>query len=256
MRVRRRAAYRFQTITPRGAKFQAMRNVSQPSAANTSAKVTHAASFVESSLLYRFATQELTAVVAAGAGTRLEPRYVSLIMTTFVLSGIVFAVVGGLCAAYLSNPPAASEAGGAVGRAAAASTERDFTPAEAMRAWQFYALWLMLFLNVTAGILFISNAVPIMRDGQLKLIECNHRFTAAIELVRASGLDLALFTYNRLLGRPPPEIGPQRDGTRLWLAVGVIFAVSLSLLRVALRRKPLPEEAVVAPAVQRVDYLR
>jgi len=34
----------------------------------------------------------------------------------------------------------------------------------AMRTWQFYVLWLMLFLNVTAGILFISNAVPIMKE--------------------------------------------------------------------------------------------
>ena len=34
-----------------------------------------------------------------------------------------------------------------------------------MRTPQFCALWLMLFLNVTAGILFISNAVPIMLSG-------------------------------------------------------------------------------------------
>ena len=33
-----------------------------------------------------------------------------------------------------------------------------------MRTPQFWALWGMLFLNVTAGILFISNAVPIMRE--------------------------------------------------------------------------------------------
>jgi MFS family permease len=33
-----------------------------------------------------------------------------------------------------------------------------------MRTPQFWALWTMLFLNVTAGILFISNAVPIMRE--------------------------------------------------------------------------------------------
>ena len=33
-----------------------------------------------------------------------------------------------------------------------------------MRTPQFYLLWLMLFLNVTAGILIISNAVPIYSD--------------------------------------------------------------------------------------------
>src|SRR2546423_5600262 len=33
-----------------------------------------------------------------------------------------------------------------------------------LRAPQFYLLWLMLFLNVTAGILVIGNAVPIMQE--------------------------------------------------------------------------------------------
>lgn len=33
-----------------------------------------------------------------------------------------------------------------------------------LRTPQFYALWAMLFLNVTAGILVISNALPIMQE--------------------------------------------------------------------------------------------
>ena len=51
------------------------------------------------------------------------------------------------------------------------------------------------------------------RDDQLKLIECNHRFT--IELV-FSPTNLPLLTYNRLLGRPLPSPGPYRTGKRLW----------------------------------------
>jgi MFS family permease len=35
---------------------------------------------------------------------------------------------------------------------------------QAARTPQFYSLWLMLFLNVTAGILVISNAVPIIAE--------------------------------------------------------------------------------------------
>ena len=53
------------------------------------------------------------------------------------------------------------------------------------------------------------------RDGVLKLIECNHRFTAANELVRLAGLDLALLTYERALGRPGPDLGSYRVGMRL-----------------------------------------
>jgi D-aspartate ligase len=54
------------------------------------------------------------------------------------------------------------------------------------------------------------------RDGRLKLIECNARFTAANCLVAASGFDLALFVYNRLTGQESPRLVAYRDGVRLW----------------------------------------
>jgi OFA family oxalate/formate antiporter-like MFS transporter len=114
------------------------------------------------------ASQQAAAVVASrasDAAARLDPEHVSTVMMTFVISGVVFAVVGGLCASYVTNPPAApAPADTAAPGAPAAQKGRDFTPAEAARTPQFYFLWLMLFLNVTAGILFISNAVPIMRE--------------------------------------------------------------------------------------------
>jgi MFS family permease len=87
---------------------------------------------------------------------------VSTLMRTFIGSGIVFAILGGLCALLLVNPPAGYTRPGAV--AAVAARVRDYPPSEALRTPQFWALWAMLFLNVTAGILFISNAVPIMRE--------------------------------------------------------------------------------------------
>ena len=54
------------------------------------------------------------------------------------------------------------------------------------------------------------------RDGQLKLFECNARFTAANCLVAASGYDLARFVYNRLTGRPQEPLGAYKLGLRLW----------------------------------------
>jgi D-aspartate ligase len=54
------------------------------------------------------------------------------------------------------------------------------------------------------------------RDGRLKLIECNHRFTAANELVQRSGIDLALLVYNRALGRPIPPINGYKLDVRIW----------------------------------------
>ncbi len=54
------------------------------------------------------------------------------------------------------------------------------------------------------------------RDGQLKLIECNARFTASNCLVAQSGIDLARFVYNRLTGRPLPPTDRFEQGVRLW----------------------------------------
>ncbi|MEY2516006.1 MAG: D-aspartate ligase [bacterium] len=54
------------------------------------------------------------------------------------------------------------------------------------------------------------------RTGTLMLIECNHRFTAANELVRLSGINLALLTYERALGRPSAPVPDPVDDTRMW----------------------------------------
>jgi len=56
------------------------------------------------------------------------------------------------------------------------------------------------------------------RDGVLKVIECNARFTAGNPLVAASGYNLAVFVYNRVVGRPQPSLKgrPYRRGLGLW----------------------------------------
>jgi MFS family permease len=112
------------------------------------------------------ASREAAGLLAAAGGGRIVGRlpdaHVTSVMNAFLVSGIVFLAVGGLSALLLRNPPEGYTRPGAV--AAAAATGRDYPPSEAMRTPQFWILWLMLFLNVAAGILFISNAVPIMRE--------------------------------------------------------------------------------------------
>lgn len=54
------------------------------------------------------------------------------------------------------------------------------------------------------------------RDGVLKLIECNARFTASDCLVASSGIRLAEFVYCRLTGRPLPDMTRYQSGRRLW----------------------------------------
>lgn len=55
-----------------------------------------------------------------------------------------------------------------------------------------------------------------VRDNQLKLIECNVRYTAANALVDKAGYDLANFVYNRIVGIDQPPLENFRTGLRLW----------------------------------------
>lgn len=54
------------------------------------------------------------------------------------------------------------------------------------------------------------------RDGALKLIECNHRFTAVNEIVRQAGIDIATMVYDHLVGNPVARMPSYRSGVRLW----------------------------------------
>jgi predicted ATP-grasp superfamily ATP-dependent carboligase len=54
------------------------------------------------------------------------------------------------------------------------------------------------------------------RDGELKLIECNARFTAAQELLVRCGVDSARMVYDHLTGRPVTGVQTYRQGVLFW----------------------------------------
>lgn len=54
------------------------------------------------------------------------------------------------------------------------------------------------------------------RDGQLKVIEVNARFTAAQELLVRSGMDIAWIIYNHIIGKDVSQADGFREGMRLW----------------------------------------
>ena len=69
------------------------------------------------------------------------------------------------------------------------------------------------------------------RDDGLKLIECNHRFTAANELVRRAGINLARLTYDRALGRPRAPIAA--DVSEVWMWDPISDTKAMLALRAA-----------------------
>ena len=107
---------------------------------------------------------------ALKAGTIFDPTAfamtaddIGIITSILVISGIVYAIVGGAAASQMQNPPAGYSVAG-VTAAVKASDSHSYTPAQVLRTPQLYLLWLMLFVNVVAGILIVSNAVPIIRE--------------------------------------------------------------------------------------------
>jgi len=120
--------------------------------------------FFYNSIVPRFpgfarAADDATAFVTRGIVFGADD--VHAVMATFVWSGLVFLAIGGSCALVLRDPPAEY---GRRSEDPHMTMGRQYRPSEALRTPQFYLLWLMLFCSVTAGILVISNAVPIFTD--------------------------------------------------------------------------------------------
>jgi OFA family oxalate/formate antiporter-like MFS transporter len=112
------------------------------------------------------------AVGGFGAGALLTaPVATSLIqsvgvLTTFAYLGVTYLIVtvaGGL---FMQNPPDGWRPNGWTPTASetAQRARHDYSLREALQTWQWYALWLLLFLNTFAGISIISQEAPIFEE--------------------------------------------------------------------------------------------
>ncbi len=112
------------------------------------------------------------AVAGFGAGALVTaPIAKSLVASaglfqTFAILGIIYliAVVG--AGLFMKNPPPGWSPPG-YRPDTSASSERsgvDYELGGALKSWQWYALWALLFLNVTAGISIIAEADPIAQE--------------------------------------------------------------------------------------------
>jgi OFA family oxalate/formate antiporter-like MFS transporter len=98
----------------------------------------------------------LTAPVAAGLIGRVG------VLQTLGILGIIYLVMVVAGASMMKNPPPGwvPEGWQPSAKKQAQLATRDFTLQRALSTWQWYALWAILFLNVTAGISIISQAAP------------------------------------------------------------------------------------------------
>jgi OFA family oxalate/formate antiporter-like MFS transporter len=88
------------------------------------------------------------------------------IPATFWTLGIVYLIVVFAAAQFYANPPQGWRPAGWEPRTAVAKAAGtyEFTVGEALGTWQFYLLFMLLFLNVSAGIMIISQASPMAQE--------------------------------------------------------------------------------------------
>ena len=88
------------------------------------------------------------------------------VLTTFAYLGIGYLVVSMATGYLMRNPPEGWKPAGW----APSSTQskqraaKDYTLGDALKTWQWWALWLLLFLNVSAGISLISQESPMFQE--------------------------------------------------------------------------------------------
>src|SRR6267154_1637026 len=104
------------------------------------------------------------ALVTAPVATRLIQSVG--VLETFAYLGIAFLMVTVAAGYFMQNPPAGWTPKGWAPTASQASerSSRHYTLAQALRTWQWRALWLLLFLNTCAGISVISQESPLFQE--------------------------------------------------------------------------------------------
>lgn len=81
------------------------------------------------------------------------------LVENFLILGVVYILVMGLSALYLKAPTTAVNNGQQT-----SSLQRGFTENEALKTWQFSALWWIFFVNITCGIGLLAVASPMAQE--------------------------------------------------------------------------------------------
>jgi len=106
----------------------------------------------------------LGALVTAPAATRLIQSVG--VLQTFAYLGIAYFVVTVATGYFMKNPPEGWKPAGWTPSATlnAQRASKDYTLAGALKTWQWWALWVLLFLNTSAGISLISQESPMFQE--------------------------------------------------------------------------------------------
>ncbi len=88
------------------------------------------------------------------------------VLNTFAYLGLAFLIITVITGFFMQNPPEGWIPSGwkPSTRQVSQRAGGDYTLGQALRTWQWYALWLLLFLNTFAGISVISQEAPMFQE--------------------------------------------------------------------------------------------
>jgi len=110
------------------------------------------------------------AVAGFGAGALITAPVAQRLISwlgvsqTFTILGITYFIAVSGSALFMRNPPADYRPAGWQPPVSEQQQRPDYTLGAALKTWQWYGLWAILFLNTSAGISIISQAAPMAQE--------------------------------------------------------------------------------------------
>ena len=88
------------------------------------------------------------------------------VLPTFAYLGVGYFIIAIIAALFMQNPPEGWQPEGwtPTEKEVSQRASHDFVLSEALKTWQWWVLWLILFLNTSAGIAVISQEAPIFQE--------------------------------------------------------------------------------------------
>jgi MFS transporter, OFA family, oxalate/formate antiporter len=88
------------------------------------------------------------------------------VLPTFAYLGVGYFIIAIIAALFMQNPPDGWQPEGwtPTEKEVSQRAGHDFVLSEALKTWQWWVLWLILFLNTCAGIAVISQEAPIFQE--------------------------------------------------------------------------------------------
>jgi OFA family oxalate/formate antiporter-like MFS transporter len=172
------------------------------------------------------------AVMGFGAGAffmgKIAPGMINDMgmATTFYIWGAIFLVVVTGAAQFFKNPPKGWVPAGWTPSSTSISTAESFNFEEAVRRPQWWMLWGMLFLNVSAGLGLISQLSPMAQE----VIRNSYPEIGAAELAVQGGTILAIASIFNGLGRLFWASLSDKIGRRMVFMVMFISQAALYIL--------------------------